>query len=60
MSKQLDEAMALLGQAPLPADAFDQLDALDRASPVDEAEQFGDLWEAFYVAGGVDPPLEES
>ena len=60
MSKQLDDATILLGQDPLPTDAYAQLDALDRAGPVDEAEQFGDLWEAFYVAGGIDPPLEES
>lgn len=60
MSKQLDQALALLGQIPLPADAYAQLDALDRAAPADETDKFGDLWEAFYAAGGVDPPLEES
>ena len=60
MSDQLDQAMDLLGQDPLPADAFARLDALDRAAPADEAEQFGDLWEAFYAAGGIDPPLEET
>ena len=54
MSQQLDDTMALLGQDPLPADAFDQNDALDRAAPADEADKFGDLKEAFYAAGGVD------
>lgn len=60
VSEQLDGATALLAQDPLPADAFEQLDALDRAAPADETEQFGDLWEAFYAAGGIDPPQEES
>lgn len=55
MSKQLDQALALIGQDPLPADAYAQLEALDNAAPESEQGMFGDLWEAFYAAGGQDP-----
>lgn len=55
MSTQLDQALDLLKQQPLPADAYARLDALDKAAPADEHDKFGDLWEAFYAAGGQDP-----
>lgn len=51
----LDQAFALIGQLPLPADAFARLMALDTAATPEEAEYFGDMWEAFYAAGGRDP-----
>lgn len=51
----LDRAFALLAQLPLPADAFARLLALDAAASADEGEYFGDMWEAFYAAGGRDP-----
>jgi hypothetical protein len=55
MSKALDDAMTLLGEEPLPADAFERLTALEAQADPGEAEYFGDLWEAFYAAGGEDP-----
>ncbi|MGE0388453.1 MAG: hypothetical protein AB7Q97_27325 [Gammaproteobacteria bacterium] len=51
-SPAFDAAQALLRQAPLPADAEDQLAHLERQVRDDEREYFGDLWEAFIVAGG--------
>lgn len=54
-SEQLLAAMALLQQEPLPADAAERLAALEELAGPGEADQFGDLWEAFYAAGGVDP-----
>ena len=43
-SKQLEQAMTLLQQDPLPDDVEDQLAALEEAAPDSEAEMFGDLW----------------
>lgn len=43
-SKQLEQAMALLQQDPLPDDVEDQLAALEEAAPDSEADMFGDLW----------------
>ncbi len=48
------EALAILAQETLPADAEARLAALERKIREDEAERFGDLWEAFYAAGGRD------
>ena len=58
-SEHLAAAMALLDQQPLPGDAFEQLARLEAAAGPTEQEQFGDLWEAFYAAGGSDPAETE-
>lgn len=44
------EAMRLLGQDPLPDDAESRLEQLELQIRTDEAERFGDLWEAFLAA----------
>lgn len=54
-SEHLTAAMALLDQRPLPENAAQQLEQLERMAGPAEADEFGDLWEAFYAAGGVDP-----
>lgn len=54
-SDQLLAAMALLDQQPLPADAAERLARLEALAGPGEADEFGDLWEAFYAAGGTDP-----
>lgn len=51
----LDKALELLGSEPLPADAYQRLAAIEAEATAQERERFGDLWEAFYAAGGVDP-----
>jgi len=51
-SPAFEAAMAVLGQDPLPADAAKQLAALEGEVRPDERERFGDLWEAYYAAGG--------
>ena len=56
-SKAFTEAMALLDQEPLPADAEARLVALESQIRPDEADQFGDLWEAFTAAS--DQPIPE-
>lgn len=53
-SDQLLAAMALLDQQPLPPDAAQRLAQLEELAGPGEAEAFGDLWEAFYAAGGTD------
>ncbi len=53
-STAFNEAKALLGQIPLPTDAEARLAALESQIRPEEADKFGDLWEAFYAAGGVD------
>lgn len=45
-SPALRDALALLGQDPLPDDVEARLEALERQAPPEEADQFGDLWEA--------------
>ncbi|MAK91790.1 MAG: hypothetical protein CMI13_11210 [Oleibacter sp.] len=50
-SKQLQDAMQLLKQDPLPADAEDQLLALEEKAPKEEARMFADLWSALMAAG---------
>ncbi len=47
--------MVLLGTDPLPADAYQQLVAIEAEATELERERFGDLWEAFIAAGGVEP-----
>jgi len=54
MSPQIEEAMAILGQDPLPADARARLEQLERETPPEEAALWGDLWEGFTAAGGSD------
>lgn len=51
----IDKAMEMLRKDPLPDDAYDQMVTLEAEATEQEAEAFGDLWEAFYAAGGVDP-----
>lgn len=51
----VDQALALLGQDPLPADAFQQLAALEQRATPEQRPLFEQLWEGFYAAGGVDP-----
>ena len=60
MSESLKQAMALLGMDPLPADTYQRLAALEQAAPAEELDFFGDLWEAYYAAGGEDPPEDEA
>lgn len=51
-SEAFQQALNLLDQEPLPADTESRLADLERRIRPDEAELFGDLWEAFYAAGG--------
>ena len=50
-SPALRDAIALLGQDPLPEDVEARLEILERQAPPEEADQFGDLWEALQAAG---------
>ena len=43
-------AQALLGQQPLPADAAEQLEALEQQILPEEAQMFGFIWSAYYAA----------
>lgn len=52
----IEEAMALLGTRPLPADAAARLAAMQAQAPTDR--RWGALWEAFYAAGGTAPEWE--
>jgi hypothetical protein len=49
MSPQLEQALALLQQDPLPDDAEQQLEALEKDAPESEGEMFGDLWSALQL-----------
>lgn len=49
-SEAFREAMTLLGQEPLPENAESRLQELETKIRPDEAERFGDLWEAFAAA----------
>jgi hypothetical protein len=51
----IDKAMAILAEEPLPADAFQRIEALERAATADERPLFADIWEGYYAAGGEDP-----
>ncbi|WP_303909474.1 hypothetical protein [Thiohalomonas denitrificans] len=50
LSPAFQEAMNILAQQPLPADAEARLEELEKQIRPDEFEPFGDLWEAFEVA----------
>lgn len=52
MSPALKQAIELLGQQPLPADAEARLEELEGQMGQGEEEMFGDLWEALLVAQG--------
>lgn len=52
MSPQLQEAIALVQQDPLPQDIRDRLEQLEKAAPSSEGERFGDLWEVVLVELG--------
>lgn len=55
MSPAFQQAVQLLGEQPLPADAEERLAALEAQIEPQEEEAFGDLWEAFLVAQ--EPPV---
>lgn len=52
-SPAFQEAMNILAQDPLPADAEARLEELEKQIRPEEVEAFGDLWEAFIVAQNV-------
>jgi len=54
LSPQIQEAMTILGQDPLPSDARQRLEQLEKQAPADQRGLFDQLWEAFYAAGGTD------
>ena len=58
-SDPLKAAQALLGQQPLPADAAEQLEALGQQILPEEVQMFGDLWSAYYAAGGDLEPVND-
>lgn len=49
-SNAMQAALALLASDPLPADVIEQLEQLEAQAGDAEAEKFGDLWEALFVA----------
>lgn len=52
-SPELQEAMELLGQDPLPPNAGERLAELEERAPRSERRLFADLWEALTVASGL-------
>lgn len=52
LSRAMEEAMQLLGQDPLPDDAEQRLEELEKQVPEEERELFADIWEGFVVASG--------
>ncbi|OOZ41655.1 hypothetical protein BOW53_02965 [Solemya pervernicosa gill symbiont] len=58
ISPQLQEALQILGQEPLPGDTAARLEALETAAPQEEADRWGDTWEGFIAAGGHDHEIE--
>lgn len=53
LSPAFEEAQVLLKQVPLPPDTGARLAELERQVAPSERELFSELWEAFYVAGGI-------
>lgn len=49
-SRVIEEAMAILGKEPLPADAEARLEALEKQAIKEERRMFADIWEGYFVA----------
>ena len=54
-NEYVKRAMALLDRRPLSPETADLLARLEQLAGPGQAERFGDLWEAFYAAGGKEP-----
>jgi hypothetical protein len=50
LSKTIRDAMAILGQEPLPPDAEARLAALEKRASKEERHLFADIWEGYFVA----------
>lgn len=48
----LRQAREIIRANPIPADARQQLEKLERQATGEEREYFADIWEAFVAAGG--------
>lgn len=59
ISEAFRATFELLGEKPLPKDAYERLCILERQIDPSEADRFGDLWEAFLAAGGREPGFPE-
>ena len=53
----IKQALAILGEDPLPADAGARLQALEAQASADELDYFEEIWEGFIVAGGQEADL---
>lgn len=51
----IDQAQEILAQTPLPPDAYQRLEALEKLADDRQRIMFRDIWEGYHVAGGTDP-----
>jgi len=58
-SKPFQAAWDLLKEEPLSPDAAERLEELSKHVTAEEAKRFGDLWSAYYAAGGKLEPADE-